>query len=168
MKLASSSSTLPSACTIFTSWSSLLTTLNSSSYCDSISSHGESGKHDVPQNIMCDISLSGSFLAYESVTLSISAKMQPTLHMSIPWSYCGSQRMISGARYQRETTWLVSERLLLGCSSSGSCLVLVWSTLRSCSNICWRESLSEGVASLHPYCCWDIYGAPMTWSTTLF
>jgi hypothetical protein len=40
-----------------------------------------------------------------ALRVHISAKMQPTLHISTPVLYCFPPRRISGERYQRVTTW---------------------------------------------------------------
>ena len=45
----------------------------------------------------------------------ISANMQPTDHMSTPVEYCLPPRRISGARYQRVTTYVrISDSLMIG------------------------------------------------------
>jgi len=68
-------------------------------------SQGESGKHEVPVNRNRS-SGSTPFLEYCSVQEIISLRMHPTLHISMEVSYCFSTRMISGALYHLETTWL--------------------------------------------------------------
>lgn len=109
MKLISYWSWSPRMSKMSLSWSFSLTTQGPSSFCF-VDEHGERGKQELPGKSI----LSYLFIfscSYYAVDVIISEKMQPAPHMSTALSYSFEARIISGGRYQRDTTWF--DRLLL-------------------------------------------------------
>lgn len=70
---------------------------------------GDNGKHDFPGNRGCRSIKVGAF---SFIMPSNSARMQPAAQISIPGPQSFSSRMISGALYQRVTTWPVNSRFM--------------------------------------------------------